>query len=170
MIHHHKNQEKKLASRILSVCLALILLCSIALPAYAEAVETGAESDTGQVFVSEPAGPSVDRLSVDEEKQPEEPSEPDVQTKKEDLPEKAGDAKSKENAQYNEQTTKEEKSEPEKEVMSQDHKIPEKEVQDDKESTEEALNKITSDDQLETAEEKEAIEEDRKSTRLNSSH
>ena len=90
MIHHHKNQEKKLASRILSVCLALILLCSIALPAYAEAVETGAESDTGQVFVSEPAGPSVDRLSVDEEKQPEEPSEPDVQTKKEDLPEKAG--------------------------------------------------------------------------------
>ena len=38
MIHHHKNQEKKLASRILSVCLALILLCSIALPAYAEAV------------------------------------------------------------------------------------------------------------------------------------
>ena len=159
MIHHHKNQEKKLASRILSVCLALILLCSIALPAYAEAVETGAESDTGQVFVSEPAGPSVDRLSVDEEKQPEEPSEPDSQTKKEDLPEKAGDAKSKENAQYNEQTTKEEKSEPEKEVMSQDHKIPEKEIQDDKESTEEALNKITSDDQLETAEEKEAIEE-----------
>ena len=109
MIHHHKNQEKKLASRILSVCLALILLCSIALPAYAEAVETGAESDTGQVFVSEPAGPSVDRLSVDEEKQPEKPSETDSQIQKEDLPENAGDAKSEKNAQNNEQTTKEEK-------------------------------------------------------------
>ena len=68
MIHHHFKRRKKLAGPFLSICLALILLCSAALPAYATAAE-GNIDNTVQLMENEPEALSVDEPSGDEEKQ-----------------------------------------------------------------------------------------------------
>ena len=66
MIHHHDNRKKRLASRILSVCLALALLCSVALPVYATAPDGGSDIAGQEVTISEPAESTVDKPSGDE--------------------------------------------------------------------------------------------------------
>lgn len=79
MIHHHDNRKKRLASRILSVCLALALLCSVALPVYATALEGDSGNAVQEITVSEPEEPTVDKSSGDEEKQSENSTETDSQ-------------------------------------------------------------------------------------------
>ena len=88
MIHHHNNRGKKLANRVLGVCLTLVLLCSAALPGYAAALEGNAGNDQPKVTVSEPADPNADKPSVDEKKQSENPTESDGQKAEEKETEK----------------------------------------------------------------------------------
>ena len=84
MIHHHDNRKKRLASRILSVCLALALLCSVALPVYATAPDGGSDIAGQEVTISEPAESTVDKPSGDEEKQSDISTETDSQTEEDE--------------------------------------------------------------------------------------
>lgn len=84
MVHHYFKRGKRLANRIFSVCLALMLICSIALPAYASALEGGAEKGGKPVTVVSETVETSGQV-VPEEKQKEPETEDDLtETKKQE--------------------------------------------------------------------------------------